>query len=70
MIHKGILRYVDLGAGGWQLECANGTVFVLYGDIPDNLKDKHVVVTAKKTEGFGFMMSSQQALEVISIQAK
>ena len=70
MIHKGILRYIDIGAGGWQLECANGTIFTLYGDIPDHLKNKKVIVKAQKVEGFGFMMSSQEALEVISIKAQ
>ena len=70
MIHKGILRYVDIGTGGWQLECSDGSTFMLYGDIPNNLKDKKVIVKAQQIEGMGFMMSSPQALEVLSIQAQ
>ena len=68
MTYKGMLRYIDLGAGGWQLECDNGTTFILYGDIPNHFKDKKVILTAQKAEGFGFMMSDQQALEVLSIK--
>ena len=67
-MYTGILRYVDLGAGGWQLECSDGSTYTLIGSIPSALKDKKVRIQAKPIQGMGFMMSGE-ALQVETITA-
>ena len=67
MTLKGTLRYVDIGAGGWKLECADGSVYNLYGTIPPELANTTVIVTGKESEGFGFLMNSSKSFEVESI---
>ena len=67
MTLKGTLKYVDIGAGGWKLECLDGRVYDLYGTIPAELANQVVVVTGKESEGFGFLMNSAKSFEVESI---
>ena len=67
-MYTGILRYVDLGAGGWQLECSDGRTYTLVGNIPSQLKDQKVHVRAKPMPGMGFVMSGE-ALQVEKISA-
>ncbi|MBM75451.1 MAG: hypothetical protein CMK59_08610 [Proteobacteria bacterium] len=63
--HRGILKWVDLGMGGWQLVTKSGTID-LYGDIPQNLNGQKVVVKGTPVSG-GLMMSSSSALRVHNI---
>jgi|GEM_PF-5725111 len=67
-MYTGILRYADIGAGGWQLECSDGKTYTLYGEIPPALKNKKVQIQAKPMQGMGFMMSGEM-LSVESISA-
>ena len=63
--HRGILRRVNVGMGGWKLVTKSGDVD-LYGDIPHSLKDKQVVVCGEPVSG-GIMMTSDRAIRVRSI---
>ena len=65
--HRGILKWIDVGMGGWQLATASGDID-LYGDIPQSLKGKQVVVRGEPVSS-GIMMTSAQALRVHSIVA-
>ena len=56
-MYTGILRYSDIGTGGWSLECSDGVTYTLMGAIPQQLEDKQVSIKAKPIEGMGFMMS-------------
>ena len=56
MQYKGTLRYIDIGSGGWKLECENGELYALDGSIPAELKNKKVLITAKPTQSMGFLM--------------
>ena len=63
----GILRQVDIGAGGWKLECSDGSSYDLYGAIPPELVNKRVIVTGTLSEGFGVLRTASQSLQVDSI---
>ena len=65
--YSGILIRIDMGAGGWQLQTANG-IFNLFGPIPTELANKKVVVQGKPTESMGFLMNNQPAIEVHSVK--
>jgi len=67
-MYTGILRYVDIGAGGWTLESSNGETYTLFGNIPSSLTDKKVQIQAKPIQGMGFMMNGA-SLQVESIKA-
>ena len=69
MTYTGILRYVDIGSGGWELECSDGTTYTLYGTIPTDLINQHVYLKAKPMAGMGFIMAGN-ALEVEHIRKK
>ena len=66
MKYTGTLRYVDIGSGGWKLECTDGQSYDLYGEIPQEFQNKSVTLSAKPMQGMGFMMSGQ-ALSVQNI---
>ena len=65
--HRGTLKWVDIGMGGWQLITASGSID-LYGDVPQSLKGKQVVVRGEPVSS-GIMMTSAQAIRVHSIVA-
>ena len=67
-MYTGILRYVDIGTGGWRLETSSGKTYSLFGKIPSSLTDKKVQIQAKPIQGMGFMMSGE-SLQVESIKA-
>ena len=67
-IYHGVLKKLDLGAGGWQLHCNDGSIYDLYGDIPANLQDKKVKVKASTIAGAGFLMSGSPKLSVDTIE--
>lgn len=67
MTYTGILRYVDIGTGGWTLECTDGNTYTLYGSIPTELANQQVTLTAKPMQGMGFMMVGD-ALQVEHIR--
>ena len=67
MEYTGILRKVDLGSGGWRLECSDGKSYDLTGEVSSEYENKNVTVKAKPIEGMGFMMG-EQILEVESIK--
>ena len=56
-MYTGILRYSDIGTGGWSLEASDGVTYVLMGTIPQHLENKQVSIKAKPMQGMGFMMS-------------
>lgn len=56
-MYIGILRYSDIGTGGWSLEASDGVIYVLMGAIPQHLENKQVSIKAKPMQGMGFMMS-------------
>ena len=67
MTYTGILRYVDIGSGGWKLTCSDGQTYDLYGEIPQKFNNKTVTLTAKPMQGMGFMMTGT-ALSVEKIE--
>ena len=67
-IYEGILKRIDIGAGGWQLLCTDGTTYDLYGDIPQEFQDQKVKIKAQSAAGVGFMMGGGQALSVSAIE--
>tara|TARA_B100000683_G_scaffold173731_1_gene167351 strand:+ start:348 stop:554 length:207 start_codon:yes stop_codon:yes gene_type:complete len=56
-MYTGILRYSDIGTGGWSLECSDGITYTLMGTIPKHLHNKQVSIKAKPMQGMGFMMN-------------
>ena len=56
-MYTGILRYNDIGPGGWSLESSNGVTYSLIGDIASHFQNKQVSLRAKPMQGMGFMMS-------------
>ena len=66
--YHGVLKRVDLGAGGWQLVCSDGAIYDLYGDIPSELQNQTVKVQASTTAGAGFLMGGNVSLMVSKIE--
>ena len=56
-MYTGVLRYSDIGTGGWSLEGSDGVTYTLMGTIPQHLNNKQVSIKAKPMQGMGFMMS-------------
>jgi hypothetical protein len=67
MTYTGILQYVDIGSGGWKLICDDGQSYDLYGEIPQELNNKTVILKAKPMQGMGLMMG-ESALSVEQIE--
>ena len=65
--HRGILKWVNVGMGGWKLVTNSGDVD-LYGDIPQSLKERQVIVKGEPVNS-GIMMTSTRAIRVHSIVA-
>ena len=68
MEYTGVLKRVDLGSGGWRLECSDGNSYDLSGEIPSEYENKKVTVKAKPMQGMGFMMGGQ-ILDVENIKS-
>ncbi|MEC7984766.1 MAG: hypothetical protein VX278_06360 [Myxococcota bacterium] len=66
-VYNGVLKKKDIGAGGWQLVCKDGSVYDLYGNIPQELQNQTVNVKASATGGTGFLMGGP-ALSVTKIE--
>ena len=56
-MYTGILRYSDIGSGGWSLESSDGVTYTLIGDIASHFQNKQVSLKAKPMQGMGFMMN-------------
>ena len=50
-MYTGILRYSDIGSGGWSLESSDGVTYTLIGDIASHFQNKQVSLKAKPMQG-------------------
>jgi hypothetical protein len=68
MTWQGMLRWENLGTGGWVLE-SDGRKVQLVGDVPAALNGKRVVVQGRTLEGgMGFLMAGDQMVQVSQIR--
>jgi hypothetical protein len=70
MTYQGKLQLLDLGTGGWVLVGDDGARHALVGDIPRELRDRHVEVDGEVAEGGGFMMTGDPTIVVHRVRAR
>ena len=63
----GVLKRIDLGAGGWCLEAVSGSVFELYGEIDMRYADQRVSITGVLKTVHGFLMTGEESIEVSEV---